>query len=366
MSKAKSSAPPEADAAAQLRRWVYLLLIVIAAGISVGRVFSVKAAHKRTPFLSANDRSRIATVRALVDEGTYAIDNVIFETRDGVVLRDATGAPIRKRDWHTIDMVRHPDRNGVMRSYSSKPTLLPTLLASEYWLIKTATGMTLAEQPFYVGRAMLMLTNVAPLVLYLLAMAWLIERYGATDGGRIFVMAAAALGTFVPTYAVTINNHLPATVSAAITAVALLRILCDEDHRWQWFALAGLFSAFTAANELPALSFFCLVAAVCVWKNRRQTLVAFAPAAAVVALAAFGTNYLAHASWKPPYAHRKDGPTVATLPAEAAELLDRGQIPRALADVVAADPIQQQLSPAAKVVVELPGERWRFSDRDEA
>jgi len=36
----------------------------------------------------------------------------------------------------------------------------------------------------------------------------------------MFVMAAAAFGTFLTTFAVTINNHLPAAVCAAVAVYA--------------------------------------------------------------------------------------------------------------------------------------------------
>ena len=40
-------------------------------------------------------------------------------------------------------MVRHKDAEGHFHLYSSKPTLLTTLLAGEYWLIYHTTGATL-------------------------------------------------------------------------------------------------------------------------------------------------------------------------------------------------------------------------------
>src|SRR5690348_18145214 len=45
-----------------------------------------------TPFLSANDRSRWATIRSLGDGGTYVIDDIIFDAKGN-----------RVRGWHTID-----------------------------------------------------------------------------------------------------------------------------------------------------------------------------------------------------------------------------------------------------------------------
>lgn len=358
---------PADDERRQLRWQVYVLLIVVGLGIMAGRVMSVTARHQRTPFLSANDRSRIATMRALVAHGTYAIDEIIYEIDDnGQIERDAEGVPIRNGVWQTIDMVRHPDRDGVMRSYSSKPTLLPTLLAGEYWLVKQITGATVGERPFYIGRVLLLLTNVLPMALYFVIMAVLIERWGRTDWGRLFAMTFAVLGTFLPTFAVTINNHLPAAVSAAIVVLAVTRIWYDDDRRWFWFVLAGLFAAFTAANELPALSFFCLVGAALLWKAPLKTILLFTPAAVVVAAAALGTNYIAHDSWRPPYAHRKDGPVVTTLDEGASKELDLGSIPADLDNRLVAVNEDFSLTDDAQIAVTTPGERWVLSDRDEA
>ena len=66
--------------------------------------------RQQRPFLSANDRSRWCTIRALVEHGTYEIDAITAQPR-----------------WDTIDKVRHRNRDGQQRFYSSKPPLLPTL-----------------------------------------------------------------------------------------------------------------------------------------------------------------------------------------------------------------------------------------------
>ena len=157
---------PLEDSRRELRLAVYGLLIVISVGTMIGRIWTVKSSLGETPLLSANDRSRWCTVRALVDHGTYVIDDVIFED------------PVRKkrdREWYTIDMVRHKGHDGREHYYSSKPPLLPTMVAGQYWLIKHTTGATLTERPFYVVRFMLILTNVLPLALYLCLLARLIE-----------------------------------------------------------------------------------------------------------------------------------------------------------------------------------------------
>ncbi|HVX11846.1 MAG TPA: hypothetical protein VHC22_11745 [Pirellulales bacterium] len=305
------SAETAPDRCTPLRRSIYALLIAVSIGGTVGRIFAVNAVdnirlekhlkdqgrkdwQKQRPFLSSNDRSRWATVRSLVELGTYQIDEIVSQP-----------------NWDTIDMVKHDDQGRAAPApdeghlYSSKPPLLATLLAGPYWVIHKLTGATLAEHPFSIGRGLLMLFNVLPLIIYFFVLARLVERFGTTDWGRAYVMTCAALGTFLTTFAVSINNHLSAAVCAAIALDAALRIWYDGEQRLRWFVVAGFFAAFAVANELPALAFAAAVALGLFYKAPWNTLKAFLPAALLVGAAAEGTTYLAHHSWIPPYAHRK-------------------------------------------------------------
>jgi len=288
------------ERAATLRWGVYLVLIAIAVGNMSGRLLAVNSVDKaalevsrrgreklQRPFLSANDRSRWLTIRALVEQGTYEIDSLVGEPT-----------------WDTIDMVQHRGADGELHLYSSKPPLLATILAGEYWLVHELTGWTLGENPYEVGRLMLFTVNILPLVLTYFLLARLVERFGTTDWGRIFVMATATLGTLLTTFAVVLNNHIVAAVSAAIALYAFVRIYVDGERRWWYFAITGLAAAFTAADELPALAFLAGVGLLLVLKDARLALAAFAPAALVVVAAFFATNYLAHGTLEPPYAHR--------------------------------------------------------------
>jgi len=292
------NAPPD-DGSARLRWGVYGLLIALSTGGILGRILAVDSVdyvrleqrlksdgrkdwQKQRPFLSANDRSRWATVRALVEHGTYAIDDVVSQP-----------------NWDTIDMVKHDGH-----LYSSKPPLYPTLLAAQYWVIHRLTGATLGTHPYAIGRLLLAVNNVLPLVLYFWLLANLAERLGKTDWGRVFVVASAALGTFLTTFAVVINNHVPAAVCAMIALYAGVRIWLDNERGWHWFAMAGFFAAFAVADELPAMSLLAALGAALLWKAPGKTLAAFVPAAMVVASAFFVTNWIAHHSLRPPYAHR--------------------------------------------------------------
>ena len=269
---------PAADPHRQLRLAIYWLLIATSAASMVGRLMTVRSKSGKTPMLSANDRSRWCTVRALVDHGTYVIDDVIFS--------DA-GQRRGDGDWYTIDMVRHRGHDGREHYYSSKPPLLPTLLAGGYWLIKKGTGKTIESEPMFVIRLMLVFVHILPLLLYFLIVTSLVERYLKSNLGRVFVVTAATHVTFLSTFSITLNNHLIAAVCVAISVWAGLKIWDDGKRELRYFAIAGFCSAFAVANELPALSWLAIVSCGLLWQSVGRTMVGFVPAAlAVVATSA--------------------------------------------------------------------------------
>ncbi len=314
-------------------RWgIYLLLIAIAVGNMSGRLLAVNSVDKvqlesyrikaalerqraalakeglgeaeiaarltadearirnemqlQRPFLSANDRSRWLTVRSLVEHGTYEIDAVVNQST-----------------WDSIDKVRHEGDDGELHYYSSKPPLLATLIAAEYWAIHRLTGWTLRDHPYEIGRAMLFTINILPLMLMYVLLGKIVERLGTTDWGSVFVMACATLGTFLNTFAVVLNNHIVGAVSATVALYAYLRIVHDGDQRSRNLVLAGFAAAFAATAELPAASLLGVMGVLLLWHAPRQTLVAFTPAVVVVAIAFFATNWVAHGSLNPPYGH---------------------------------------------------------------
>ena len=118
------------------------------------------------------------------------------------------------------------------------------------------------------------------------------------------MVAAATFGTFLSTFAVVLNNHLIAAVSTAVALYAWFRIRCDNQTSPRYFALAGFAAAFAAANELPAVALLLLLGADLIRGNRGSWFVGFFPAAAIVVVAFFVSNYAAHQSLRPPYMHR--------------------------------------------------------------
>lgn len=337
------------DTTKSLRFLAYGLLTLTSLASVVARISTVESKSGATPFLSANDRSRWCTIRSLVEFGTYEIDRV-------VLLENGKRNP----DWYSIDVVKHRGPDGREHYYSSKPTLLPTLLAGQYWLVRQITGASLAGNPRYVGRIMLVLTNALPLALYFGLCVHLAERYGRTDWSRLTMVAAAAWATFLTTFAVTLNNHLIAAISGLVAVVATSQIWERRAVPVGWFFLAGAAAAFTAANELPALSLLVACGVAACWCSPRRALLGFAPPALLIAAAALGTNYLAHGTWKPAYSQRSDGRLLGTVPATPEATWSANRLPPGFADVLRGQ--GHQLGTTVEVTPIRTGTRWTVFD----
>jgi hypothetical protein len=190
------------------------------------------------------------------------------------------------------------------RFYSSKPTLLPTLLAGEYWVLRTALAMNLRRDRLALTRMMLITINLVPFVLYLIVFARLIERLGTTEWGRLFVFTTACFGTFVSAFLGSLNNHTVAAMGALFAVYHCLCIQLDGDRRRWRFVLAGLFAGWTLCNELPAATLAC---GLMLWLARlspRDTLRLALPAMLLPIAAYLFTQYLALGSVIPTYAHK--------------------------------------------------------------
>ncbi len=277
--------------------WLCRLILILTAVIQLTRIVAVQSSSGEVPFFSANDRSRWCTIAALAVTGSYEIDDII-EIRD---------PNTRRRTWYTIDMVRHRGPDGKQHYYSSKPPLLPTLYTAVYVAIRAVTGATLMSDPFFVVPVMLVIVNLIPLVAWWWLMLRWWERQRLQAWSTIVLCLFMTWGTFLTTFVISLNNHLPAALSIGLSLWCIDRILLVGDHRWRWFVLCGVATSFAAANELPALSWVAAAAGILIFTNARRTLFAYVPALIPVAAAFFITNYAAHDRWIPAYAHRDVG-----------------------------------------------------------
>ncbi len=308
---------PAADPNAT-RRLVYALLITLAVGSAAGRVLTTQRVFEPKlyfppgttpdptsaknvwppkyeppmPTFSSNDRSRWATVRSLVDDGTYIVGHrdpalVSAENKYG-----DTGI-VFEPGWGTVDKVLDPER---LEFYSSKPPLLATLVAGEYWALKKSFGWSLKDRPQEVVRTVLLTINVLPLALYLWLLSRLLDRHGASEWAGFFLVGAAAFGTLVTPFLITFSNHTVGTFCVLIALYAGLRILEGEDQPWLHL-LAGFCAGFAVTNELPSAAFAAGLFGMLCWQSPRRTLLWFVPATVLPVVALMWTNYLAMGSW---------------------------------------------------------------------
>jgi hypothetical protein len=299
-----------------LVRSVAALLIVVAVAGSIGRILSVarvyepnlfraegdqesplgswpKTRPEPMPTLGANDRSRWDTVRALVDEGTYCIGH--RETEEGPDGKpvDRDRGIVTEDGWGTIDKILLNKHD----FYSSKPPLLPTLVAGEYWLLRHGLGWSITKDRFWVVRTILLTFNALPFGVLLILLYRLFERHGVSDWGRLFLLATAAFGTFVSPFLVSLNNHTPATCCVLF---ALYPALTGPPSLGR-AALSGFFAGLAAATELPAASFVAALMVLWVLRGSWKTLPGFLVAASLPIVALLVTNHLAIGQWSPAY-----------------------------------------------------------------
>ncbi|TWU21101.1 hypothetical protein Pla52o_41340 [Novipirellula galeiformis] len=336
------------------RRTAYLLLILIGLSIAAGRIATVTSREGDTAFLSANDRSRWCTVAALVEDGTYEIDRQI-----------AIKGLKNRTPWNTIDKVRHRGSDGKLHYYSSKPPLFPTLVAGVYFVVHSVLHLSMSEHPIYATRIVLMLVNLPLLALFYVCTIGTIERVCGNAWARQSLALAIVFGTMLLPFSMTLNNHL---VAAAFTALTLWIYLsaCEKlDDAitgsstvvpYGWYFLAGLAAAFTAANELPALSMLVLWFVLFVWIDLRA-LIPFLAGIVVIAIGFFGTNVVAHGSLRPPYAHRGNGDLITEIDASL-DALPHEQIQRALVE-------RTLIQPTQTIVVKPSDEAGRWSVRSD-
>jgi len=216
--------------------------------------------------------------------------------------------------WDSIDIVKHglPDEQYDPKNpfsgyiYSSKPTLLPTVMAVPYWLLYHTTGISLRDNPFVATRILLVIINLIPLVLAWILLGRMVDRLARTVWSKIFAMSVICFATFASTFANTLNNHLPGFVAIVFALYGMFRIMVDGETRFRYFILTGFFGAFAVACELPALALAAGLCLLLLIYYPRRTIFLAIPAGLVVAIAFVATNYIAHGTWKPAYMQKRN------------------------------------------------------------
>ncbi len=313
---------------AALRHSCYLLVGALAVGIAAAKVVGVEnvvepsryaaptgqeygsqhpdpsirkwptARPEPSPIFGSNDRSRWATVKALVEDGTYVIGRRANPEAKAPPFGD-TGIVFDNKDYETLDKVMNPETG---EFFSSKPPLFATLVAGEYWMLNRLLGWSIDRDRWWVVCTILLTVNVLPFALYLWLLARLVEDYGTTDFGKLFVFAAACCGTFLTTFSATLNNHNPAAYCALF---AVYPLLSKRGHPASEsptkLSLSGFFAGWTVTFDLPAAALLVGLCVPLLIVRPGRALVYFLPGALVPLTAAVACNYVAMARLLPAY-----------------------------------------------------------------
>ncbi len=307
-----------------IRRSAFLLLTVAAVAIAAAKTVGVENVYEPSrykavehggygyehdrmwpevrpepaPTFSSNDKSRWATVRALVENRTYVIGKRTHPDPNDPSKYEDVGI-VTLPDYRSLDIVMDPKTG---EFYSSKPPLMVTLVAGEYWLLKKLFGWNIDRDRWLVMPAIILTWNVLPFALYLLLLGRLIDTTGKTDYGKLLTFTTAAIGTFLITFSGTLNNHLPAAYCVLFASYPLLCAMQEGRDMAPWeYAICGFFSAFATTFELPALAFLTALALPLLMVHARNTLLYFLPAALVPIVALFVCNYAAMGKLLPAY-----------------------------------------------------------------
>ncbi len=302
-------------------RFVGLLVIVAATALAFGHTM------RQPTQMGANDISRWCTVWSLLERSSYIIDECPWqsETQDKV-FRAPKGAP------------SGPDGQAPARHYySSKPALLPTLIAGILYPARVATGVPLdrvvlqeraprwtqkpdPDSPYKVKgvletpkdpvrwpayifyfKPVLVLLNIIPFATFLILYARFLDRFAGNDWSWFYCLMAAAFGTYLLPFTQTLNNHTVAAFSAFFALYQLIG-LGDEASPDPWrCAAAGFFAAFTAANELPALAFLAALLGLFVFSFSPKASLAFVVGALVPIVAFVAAQYAVFGEFKLAY-----------------------------------------------------------------
>jgi len=209
-------------------------------------------------FVGETVNSRLATVYALVHDGTWYID------------RPAEASP-NPFEALTVDKVQ----TSTGRLISSKPPVLPFMMAGEYALLHAVADWKLTDQDDLrrILRVMIVTLIKMPYAAGLLFFALLLRLFMPDRKKAAFLLLLLAFATPMPGYACQINNHTPAAAALCGVLYFGIGLYADKLKPSPWrFIAFGLLSAFVFITDIPVTIFPAAVGALLLLKYPGRTL----------------------------------------------------------------------------------------------
>ena len=215
------------------------------------------------PYASSwNDGSRLATVEALVDQHTWAIDNSIF---------------VKVPEQHDLDPYGRdvPSTGGTMDKifinghfYSHEPPVVALYMAGVYWVAQKLTGLTAAQHPHAFVYLITVISTGLAYVIGVVCIWFLALRLGLPESTSSLITVSFGLATLAPVYSRQVNNQI-----LALAAVAAIFLLMTSRQRHA--VLLGFLAGMTYALDLgtgPVLILAMLIYVCLKWRNVNSLL----------------------------------------------------------------------------------------------
>ncbi len=266
-----AQSPLSASPAGDDRLFLNLIAALIICASAVMVMWNLQTRSKK----NSNTGSRYATIEAIVDYGTFAIDDSVYN--------------------FTIDKVKVDGHY-----YSSKPPTLPTYGAGIYWAYQKLTGKRIATDEgdvlWVIGMGTGWLTHVV-LLIYFFKLAQLLFRRRLAQIGSLIALAFGCLSV---AFATTLNNH---SFGACLAFATLYHCVCvrqQRDRWWHWVA-CGLYAGFLPAIDLPSGLISMAAFGLLAQHDWRRALLWFAPATLPGLSSSLILSYISSGSVVPVY-----------------------------------------------------------------
>ncbi len=228
---------------------------------------------------SPNDAARMATIQAMVEQHTMALDHAILKSDVDIMMR-----------------------NG--HRYSDKPPLLQGMGALVYWPFYQV-GIDISNHYGFIYYLLTFLLSGIPFV-FLCGLSYAI--LDKVTHNKVIAWAGWGImltGTIILPYAMTFNNHLMAALMILVAVGMYLSLDKQTLKKSLWVAGIGTFASLGIYLELPTGGLTFLGLGFLIGKKEPKYLWSYLGGAILPSVAHFSLNYWQTGDLVPAYLHKE-------------------------------------------------------------